>query len=644
MIQCNDNHSCHIDVTDVTLVADDDDRQFGIGIDSADYSSEGFIRPPFVSYLEPGGVAERSGLLQEGDRVLAINGWSLRGRTMQDVAAMIHVLRGHLILRIEFDVADSVVSSSGIYLVKMAKRGNGIGISISCPKNRMQGQPLVISDVKKGSIAHRTGTISPGDYLLAVGDIWLENYSLEEAARILTNTDRIVKLRIQKNECYADEPDPKSVITYNVELPRYAGRLGIALSSQSEPPGMVVIASLSPDGLAEKTGALRVGDRVLAINGVVLRGKNVEDAIHLLPTTDDAINIKIMRNLSNPGSRKDSTTSAVSRPSRLISLDTALKSWDGWGHDYSLPRSQTQQGDHKTNGQSRNSDSQSGSAEVFCDLDQGHGGRQHQPTWASKSSPRSSSPTNARQPVCDDAAITAAATAVAFEFRSPDTGEAPSSIYAVDGNRMETATPLCDPGVATSTAIIDDEPDVSVAPTTAAETDWSVPVATGRPSVSPLEELIVTSLQRLGESDSFGFSLSNGVYESGIYVGAVKDDGPAAEKLQPYDRILKVNGLTVTDLTCTDVVPLIAQSGCRLDLVIGRRPLNSGTDNHHLALTESRSSGGSSSSTRPLTCSNKVVVAPAAVDTVAKSKSCGSGRPLHCELLALTADMKEDSV
>jgi len=51
--------------------------------------------------------ADRCGLLQEGDRVLAINGWSLKARTMRDVTDMIAVSRRHLTLRIEFDVAGS---------------------------------------------------------------------------------------------------------------------------------------------------------------------------------------------------------------------------------------------------------------------------------------------------------------------------------------------------------------------------------------------------------------------------------------------------------------------------------------------------------------------------------------------------------
>ena len=61
---CRDNHPCHVDVTDVTLVTDVDDagdgcRQFGIEIDSVDHSDDGFLHPPFISRLEPGFIAER---------------------------------------------------------------------------------------------------------------------------------------------------------------------------------------------------------------------------------------------------------------------------------------------------------------------------------------------------------------------------------------------------------------------------------------------------------------------------------------------------------------------------------------------------------------------------------------------------------
>jgi len=56
---------------------------------------------------------------------------------------------------------------------------------------------------------------------------------------------------------------------------------------------------------------------------------------------------------------------------------------------------------------------------------------------------------------------------------------------------------------------------------------------------TPIELLKVT-LRRPRETDDFGFSLSDGVFEKGVYVGAVKPTGPAAGALKPYDRVLQV--------------------------------------------------------------------------------------------------------
>jgi len=44
-----------------------------------------------------------------------------------------------------------------------------------------------------------------------------------------------------------------------------------------------------------RTGALHVGDRLLAINGVSLRGRTLTDAVHLLQNAGDTVTVKITR-------------------------------------------------------------------------------------------------------------------------------------------------------------------------------------------------------------------------------------------------------------------------------------------------------------------------------------------------------------
>ena len=53
-------------------------------------------------------------------------------------------------------------------------------------------------------------------------------------------------------------------------------------------------------------------------------------------------------------------------------------------------------------------------------------------------------------------------------------------------------------------------------------------------------ELLKVTLYKFYDLDDFGFSLSEGIYEKGVYVSGVKPDGPAAEGLQAFDKILQV--------------------------------------------------------------------------------------------------------
>lgn len=49
------------------------------------------------------------------------------------------------------------------------------------------------------------------------------------------------------------------------------------------------------------------------------------------------------------------------------------------------------------------------------------------------------------------------------------------------------------------------------------------------------------SLRKDPESHDFGFSVSDGLLEKGVYVNMIRPDGPAEQAgLKPYDRILQV--------------------------------------------------------------------------------------------------------
>ena len=54
-------------------------------------------------------------------------------------------------------------------------------------------------------------------------------------------------------------------------------------------------------------------------------------------------------------------------------------------------------------------------------------------------------------------------------------------------------------------------------------------------------ELMRVRLRKTNEVDDFGFGLSDGVYEKGVYISAVRPGSEAAAALRQYDRILQVH-------------------------------------------------------------------------------------------------------
>lgn len=155
-----------------------------------------------ITQIMPESVAERCGCIQIGDRLVAINKlYNL------DVSTMRQILGDHLAsssyhppgtywveLEIEFEMADSVIPSSGVFNVKLAKVSkSGLGITV----NGTSHGTFVISEVKHGSPAHRTGSLRAGDILLAVDAQTLQHFNVD--ALLKDRSKDFTTLTIKRN-------------------------------------------------------------------------------------------------------------------------------------------------------------------------------------------------------------------------------------------------------------------------------------------------------------------------------------------------------------------------------------------------------------------------------------------------------------
>lgn len=139
-----------------------------------------------ITQILPNSVADQCGCVQIGDRLLAINKlYNLDANTIRQILgdnganSNSHYTLPNpywVELEIEFDMSDSVIPSQGVFNVKLAQFGNGgLGITV----NGTSHGTFVISEVKRGSPAHRTGSLRAGDILLAVDSQQLQHYNVD---------------------------------------------------------------------------------------------------------------------------------------------------------------------------------------------------------------------------------------------------------------------------------------------------------------------------------------------------------------------------------------------------------------------------------------------------------------------------------
>ena len=148
----------------------------------------------------------RIGLLQEGDRVIQINGHSLENKPPEIAAQLMHDSGQVCQMRVEFDVADSFTIANGVFHVRIPNRGPSLGLAaVSLPTptvaingtgNNTAQQRVFISDIRRGSVAYRCGNLLVGDEVISVNNCQLN--SVVDLITNIQNAGDIVVLKIRR--------------------------------------------------------------------------------------------------------------------------------------------------------------------------------------------------------------------------------------------------------------------------------------------------------------------------------------------------------------------------------------------------------------------------------------------------------------
>ncbi|NWR64368.1 INADL protein, partial [Bucorvus abyssinicus] len=291
------------------------------------------------------GAAARDGRLWAGDQILEVNGIDLRNASHEEAITALRQTPQKVQLVVYRDEAHYKDEENlEIFYVDIQKKtGRGLGLSIAGKRN---GSGVFISDIVKGGAADLDGRLIQGDQILSVNGEDMRNASQETVATILKCAQGLVHLELgrlragswlsSRKTSQNNQASQQSVHSHfhpalapvlstlqnfvstkrssadvsqrnsvgadtgprTVEITRGPNdALGISIAGgKGSPLGdiPIFIAMIQASGVAARTQRLRVGDRIVSINGQPLDGLSHADAVNLLKNAYGSIILQVV--------------------------------------------------------------------------------------------------------------------------------------------------------------------------------------------------------------------------------------------------------------------------------------------------------------------------------------------------------------
>ncbi|XP_074480858.1 multiple PDZ domain protein isoform X18 [Sebastes fasciatus] len=181
--------------------------------------------------------------------------------------------------------------------IDISKGRTGLGLSIVGGCDTLLGA-IIIHEVYEEGAASKDGRLWAGDQILEVNGIDLREASHDEAINVLRQTPHRVRLAVYRDEAQFKEEDLWD--SFTVELHKKPGQgLGLSIVGRRNDTG-VFVSDIVKGGLVETDGRLMQGDQILSVNGEDVRSTTQEAVAALLKCCVGPITMEVGRFKAGP--------------------------------------------------------------------------------------------------------------------------------------------------------------------------------------------------------------------------------------------------------------------------------------------------------------------------------------------------------
>ncbi|CAG4948803.1 unnamed protein product [Colias eurytheme] len=284
----------------------------------------------YVTKLIPGGAAAAS-QLQINDAILQVNDTNVENVTHAEAVDALKKAGSTVRLKVKRRGTEDLLSVSQIsnkeeaVEIELVKGGAGLGFSIAggLGNQHIPGDNgIYVTKIMAGGAAHRDGRLRVGDKLLMVkntskGDVNLDNVTHEDAvAALKASGERVLLVLVpgprhgqpSPRTSRANTPCPTSSTSNSlrredatdgpeepraVELEKGPQGLGFNIVGGEDGHG-IYVSFLLAGGPAERSGLLRRGDRLLAVNDTDITHATHEQAAKALKSTGQNVKLTVV--------------------------------------------------------------------------------------------------------------------------------------------------------------------------------------------------------------------------------------------------------------------------------------------------------------------------------------------------------------
>ncbi|XP_051799676.1 multiple PDZ domain protein isoform X8 [Acanthochromis polyacanthus] len=332
----------------------------GLGITFVDGNTDAGVEIQSISEVK--GHTDKEGCMKPGDKLLAVNGESVLGYTVDRVSSLLRNTNGPVKLTFSTNEIPSSLSSpqstcpdrscsDGVLTslpstpstalttlsqpeaevvaslsrsstpstlacdpatcpiipgcettIDISKGRTGLGLSIVGGCDTLLGA-IIIHEVYEEGAASKDGRLWAGDQILEVNGIDLRAATHDEAINVLRQTPQKVQLTVYRDETQYKEEDLWD--SFTVELHKKPGQgLGLSIvgrrSRDQRNDTGVFVSDIVKGGLVDTDGRLMQGDQILSVNGEDVRSATQEAVAALLKCCVGPIKMEVGRFKAGP--------------------------------------------------------------------------------------------------------------------------------------------------------------------------------------------------------------------------------------------------------------------------------------------------------------------------------------------------------